>query len=278
MDLDLRRRVAEEAARAAGAVHLRHRGAALDRDVHQDNRADYTTVADLESQEAVKQTIERYFPGETVVGEEDMQLRTRIGDVLEGGCWLTDPLDGTQEFAHGNPAFSCVVGYVKDGRPLAGAAYFAALGELFSAAEGRGATLNGAPIHVSGVTDLQQALFAAPQSNFSTPERREQFTRRMSLLLPHVEGFRMPGARSYMVCGVAVGRYDVTAELSPRREPPADRPYRGQPWETAGLAVIAREAGAAITRLGGGPLDLLEHNAYAACQSLLDQYFAILPD
>ncbi len=61
-DLALRRRVAEEAARAAGAVHMRYYGQTLDRDVHGGNRADYTTVADLEAQAAVKETIARSLP------------------------------------------------------------------------------------------------------------------------------------------------------------------------------------------------------------------------
>jgi myo-inositol-1(or 4)-monophosphatase len=275
-ELQQRRSVAEAAAKAAGEVQLRYLGQQLARDVHQNNRADYTTEADIAAQEAVKRTIAAHFPDEVVVGEEDFELRTRIGDLLDGGCWLTDPLDGTQEFAHGNTGFSCVVGYVRGGEPMASAIYFPVLGELFSAAMGQGTTLNGAPVHSSGVRKLEGALFATPQSNSSTPERRAGFAERMAKLLPHVEGFRMPGASSQMLCGVAAGRYDLMAVLGARTELPTDRPYLGQPWETAAFVLTVREAGGAVASQEGGPPDLLGFNVYAATQSLLDEYLVLM--
>jgi len=277
-DLPLRRSVAEEAAKAAGAVHLRYLGQQLERDVHHDNRADYTTAVDIEAQDAVKQAIARHFPDELVVGEEDIELRTRIGELLDEGCWLTDPLDGTQEFTHTATGFSCVVGYVRGGEALAGAAYFPVLAELFSAAKSQGATLNGAPIHVSGVTSLEKTLFATPQSNSSTQDRIDWFAQRMTKLLPHVEGLRMPGASSQMVCGVAAGRYDLTAVLGTRSGPAPDRPYVGQPWETAGFLVIVKEAGGAICSQDGGPPDILGYNVYAASQALLGEYIALMAE
>ena len=275
---ELRRRllVAEEAARAAGAVQLRYLGQQLQRDVHNDNRADYTTVADIEAQNAVKQTIASHFPDEIVIGEEDIEARMHIADHLDGGCWLTDPLDGTQEFTHGNTGFSCVVGYVQDGEPLVGAIYFPALGELFSAGKGQGTTLNGAPVRVSGIEKLELALFATPQRNSSTPERRDGFAERMARLLPHVEGFRMLGASSQMVCGVAAGRYDLMSVLGAHTEQPTDRPYAGQPWETAAFIVIVREAGGAVCNHDGGPPDLLGYNVFAASQPLLDEYMSLM--
>jgi myo-inositol-1(or 4)-monophosphatase len=277
-ELVSRRRVAEEAARAAGAVHLRHAGHTLDRDVHDGNRADFTTVADIEAQEAVKQAIARHFPDEIVVGEEDIELRARVGELLQDGCWLTDPLDGTQEFTHGNPAVSCVVGYVRGGQPLVGTAYFAVWDEMFSAARGMGATLNGAPLRVSSVAKLEAALFAAPQVYTTSPQGVGRFMQRMFRLIPRVEGFRMPGAQSYMVCGVAAGRYDITSVINPRLELPSNRPYPGAPWETVALVALVLEAGGAVAGPGGGPPDLLSYNTYAASQSLLDEYVALMAE
>jgi myo-inositol-1(or 4)-monophosphatase len=274
-ELDRRRRVAEEAARSAGAVHLRYRGASLARDVHAGDRADYSTQADLEAQQTVRDVIQRHFPGERVVGEEDEVGWDQLPTLMQAGCWLTDPLDGTLEFVHGNPNFSCVVSYVAGGEPQAGAVYFAVFDEMFSAAKGRGATLNGAPIHVSGVSRLDQALFATPHRS-TTPERIQDFTARMAQLLPHVEAFRMLGAPSIMAAYVAAGRLDITSFLSPRQEPVPGRPFQGQPWETAAFVLLVQEAGGAVARFGGGPPDLLTYNAYAACQALIDQYFSVM--
>ena len=275
-DLELRRRVAEEAARAAGAVHLQHRGQKLDRDVHAGERADYTTAVDLAAQQAVRDTVARHFPHERVIGEEDKDGFADIERTLDYGCWLTDPLDGTLEYVHGAPGFSCVVSYAEGGRPLAAAVYFAAWDELFSAAEGMGATLNGAPIRVSGQRELSVALFATPHRS-TKPEDAERFGALMAKLVPHVEAFRVPGAPSTMACSVAAGRYDIFSFLSPRQEPqPGGNPFPGQPWETCAFVLLVQEAGGAVQRFGGGAPDLLGHNAYAATPELLEQFFAVM--
>jgi myo-inositol-1(or 4)-monophosphatase len=274
-ELDFRRRVAEEAAKAAGEVHMRHRGKELVREVHADERADYSTVVDREAESAVKETIASYFRGEPVIGEEDGGGWDRVGDLLGGGCWLTDPLDGTLEFAHGSPGFSCIVSYVRTGKPLACAVYFPAWGELFSAAEEQGATLNGAPLNVSDKRELVSSLFATPHRS-TDPERARQFSELMAKLVPHVEAFRIPGAPSVMACAVAAGRYDICSFLSPRQEPAPGRPFAGQPWETAAFILLVKEAGGAVEAFGGGAPDIMGYNAYAASEELLEQFFAVM--
>jgi myo-inositol-1(or 4)-monophosphatase len=274
-ELDFRRRVAEEAAKAAGGVHMRHRGRELVREVHADERADYSTVVDREAERAVRETIASYFPSDPLIGEEDGEGWDRLGDLMAGGCWLTDPLDGTLEFVHGSPGFSSIVSYVREGRPLDCGIYFAAWGELFSAAEGQGATLNGGPIKVSGRRELRASLFATPHRS-TDPARARQFSELMARLLPHVEAFRIPGAPSVMACAVAAGRYDICSFLSPRQEPAPGRPFAGQPWETAAFILLVKEAGGAVQRFGGGAPDILGHNAYAASEELLEQFFAVM--
>ena len=59
-DIPLRRRVAEEAARAAGQVHLKHRGRDLQRTLHYGDRTDFATRVDYEAQDAVREVVRRY--------------------------------------------------------------------------------------------------------------------------------------------------------------------------------------------------------------------------
>jgi fructose-1,6-bisphosphatase/inositol monophosphatase family enzyme len=79
-----------------------------------------------------------------------------------------------------------------------------------------------------------------------------------------------------MAAYVAAGRIDITSFLSPRQEPVVGRPFLGQPWESAAFVLLVQEAGGAVARIGGGPPDLLAHNAYAASAELLEQYFAVM--
>jgi myo-inositol-1(or 4)-monophosphatase len=274
-DLELRRRVAEEAARAGGAVHRKYRGQELARTIHDGERADYATQVDFEAQEAVREVVARYFPYERVIGEEDENFDD-IEEEMERGCWFTDPLDGTQEFVHGAPGYSCIVVYVEHGAPQACAAYFDAWGEMFSAADGLGATLNGTKLRVSGQQELTGAVFSTAYRG-SEVAKAQGFAERFVKLVPHVEGFRMPGAPSVMACGLAAGRYDLYVYLTARFEPPPARPFVGQPWETGAFILLVREAGGAVQPLRGeGDYDVLGHNIYAASSRLIEQFRVVM--
>ncbi len=272
-----RRAVAEEAARAGGAVHHRYRGQRIARDVKGD-RTDYATKVDYESQAAARDVILRHFPGETVVGEEDAPATAaELSEQMRNGVWLIDPLDGTLEFVHNGPLYSCVVSYVVEGAPLVGVCYFEAHDEMFSAAVGQGATYNGAPMHTSGTTALEDAVVATVYRGTEVA-RAQMFTGRLATLLPKVEGARITGSPSAGACGVAAGWHDVYAYLSaagPETVRPDRRP-RGQPWETAAFMVIVGEAGGAMRSLGGGPPDILGINFYASSEALLAAFEAAL--
>ena len=60
--------------------------------------------------------------------------------LFQDGCWLIDPLDGTQNYVHDFPSFTAGIAYVKGGISLAGAIYDAVQDEMWSAARGHGAT------------------------------------------------------------------------------------------------------------------------------------------
>jgi myo-inositol-1(or 4)-monophosphatase len=273
-DLDLRRRVAEEAARGAGAVHLRHRGEDLVRDMHGDH-TDYSTKVDLEAQEAVKQVIARHFPHEPVIGEEDVERPDELPSLAEDGCWFVDPLDGTLEYAHGSPAYSAIVSFVRHGEPLACAIYFPEWQEMFSAALDLGATLNARPVHVSGVHELKRAILSIAYRG-AQPERVSALTTGLAKIVPEVEAIRLPGAPGLSACYVACGRFDIfrsIGQMLPAQEAP--RPLLN-PWETAAFVLLVREAGGAVAAPDGGAARVLSPNVYAASKELLDEYFRLM--
>lgn len=275
-DLELRRRVAEDAARAAGQVHLRYLGRELERTIHGGERSDFATRVDFEAQDAVRSVVARHFPHERVFGEEDEDWQA-LDEAIESGCWFTDPLDGTQDFVHGAPGFSCIVSYVEHGDPMACAVWFPVWKELYTAAHGQGATLNGEPIRASGQTLLENAIVTMAYRG-SSPERANAFTQRLARLLPRVESLRLPGAPGVMACAVAAGRYDLFANVGRLLEAPALRPFPGQPWETAAFILLVQEAGGVAMSLEGGPPDLLGYNAYGASRELIEQYLALIDE
>jgi myo-inositol-1(or 4)-monophosphatase len=150
--------------------------------------------------------------------------------------WVVDPIDGTRSFAEGTPEFSVSVALVENGTAVLGVVLNPATGELFAAARGRGAELNGARVRASGREELAGARIVA--SRFES--KRHHFPE----MLPEVEVTTI-GSLAYKLALVAAGRFD--GYLSWRRT---------HDWDIAGAAVLLAEAGATLTDADGRPIAL----------------------
>src|SRR5271168_2985067 len=99
---------------------------------------DLVTQADKRSELAIVTRITKEFPDHSIAAEE--------GSGHESASefrWHVDPLDGTTNFAHGYPCFAVSIALAQRGELLAGVVYNPFYEELFAAARGAGATLNG---------------------------------------------------------------------------------------------------------------------------------------
>src|SRR5580698_4017960 len=72
--------------------------------------------------------------------------------------WVVDPLDGTREFVKGIPEFCVSIGFVEDGRPVAGGIYNPATDETFLGSIESGVTYNGKPAQPSQRKTLAGSL------------------------------------------------------------------------------------------------------------------------
>jgi myo-inositol-1(or 4)-monophosphatase len=111
------------------------------------------------------------------------------------------------------------------------------LGEMFSAARGAGATLNGTTIAASGPTSLDMALVGTGFSYL--PERRREQGARLAAMIPHVRDVRRYGSAALDLCLTACGRLDAYFE------------EHLNSWDIAAGILIAAEAGAVTTDLYG---------------------------
>ena len=128
--------IAEEAARAAGAILKRyfHEGVVMrNKDI-----ANLVSDADIEAERAIVEVIGRAFPDHEVLGEE-----VHRGDVGAEHLWVVDPLDGTNNYAHHVPHFAVSIAYHHRGRPECGLVYNPMREEWHTAVRGDGAYQNG---------------------------------------------------------------------------------------------------------------------------------------
>src|ERR671915_2624332 len=107
---------------------------------------DLVTEADIAVETMFRSMIAERFPDHTILAEEFGQDAATRG---ASHCWVFDPIDGTNNYAHGLPIFCASLALEIDGRAEIGAIYDPTRKELFVAERGGGAFLNGKRIYVS---------------------------------------------------------------------------------------------------------------------------------
>lgn len=233
---------AKEAARAAGQL-IRERfpkfGVNHGLDVQHKGRIDLVTEVDLASEEIIRRVILAAFPDHQILGEEGGQQGNSSAQL-----WVVDPLDGTRSFAHGFPFVSVCIALEIEGQVEVGVVYDPLRDELFEALRGKGALLNGIPIGVSQADDLSQALLASGFPYQLAEINQDAFFGLMRQYIVGSGGFRRAGSAALDLCYVACGRLDGYWE------------FFLKPWDAAAGALIAKEAGAAVTKLDGSDFSI----------------------
>jgi len=148
--------------------------------------------------------------------------------------WVVDPLDGTREFVKGIPEFCVSIGFVEDGRPVAGGIYNPATDETFLGSIESGVTYNGRPPQPSQRKSLDGGLVLASRSEVKRGEWKPFENAAFKI--------RPMGSVAYKLALVSAGLADATYTLTPKNE-----------WDVA--------AGAALVLSAGGFVSTLENTA-----------------
>ena len=231
------------AAAAAGAEVLREHAGRVEHVRTKSSESDLVTEVDVASGVAVARLIADGLPLARFVIEEpevyDLAGVER-GDPFDEEVWVIDPLDGTTSYVHGYPCYSVSVACLRKGRPHAGAVLDASRGELFSAVDAGGAFLDGQPVHCGDAATIGSSLLITgfPYDRGPTLDRQlAVFTR----LIRDVHGMRRDGSAAIDCCRVACGQADGFWEFALKT------------WDTAAGALVATEAGCAVTDFAGRP-------------------------
>lgn len=233
-DLGRMREVAVAAAREAGAILQDHARRGFR--VEHKNVVNLVTDADRRAEEAIVAALHKAFPDHEILAEEEGLREARAS----AWRWVIDPLDGTTNFAHGLPLYCVSIGLEHGGRPVLGVVLDPTRDELFVGEAGSGATVNGAPLHVSRTATLDAALLVTGFA-YDIRETADNNLDHFSRFALRAQGVRRLGAAALDLCYVAAGRFDGFWELKLR------------PWDMAAGVVILREAGGRITDFAGQP-------------------------
>ena len=216
-----------------------------DGDVSEKSPGDLVTVVDLAAEAALIEGLTALAPGVPVVGEEGVAADPHLLDIVAGAeqVWLVDPIDGTQAFVDGDPDYAVMVALVAHGEAVGGWICLPQHGEMFVAARGAGAWLDGTRLVLRAPDPA--ALRGGIATGFlgSTAEGLPSDLRdRVERLIPDLGPAAYPSQRLWSgatYARLAAGREDFAVY------------WRTNPWDHAPGSVLLREAGGVARRFDG---------------------------
>jgi myo-inositol-1(or 4)-monophosphatase len=230
--------VAVAAARSAGEILLGHFGRLDASAVEEKAMNDVVSVADRESEAAIRRAVLAAFPSDRFLGEE-----TGLSGVDETApSWIVDPLDGTANFVRGFPHWAVSVARTRGGllgEIEVGVVWDPVKNDLFSAEAGSGAFRNGARLKVPPRPDLKGAALATGFP-FRQVHKIDPYLAIFRSLFLEVRSIRRAGSAALDLAYVGAGIFDGFFE------------FGLSPWDTAAGALVVTEAGGRVSDFEGG--------------------------
>ena len=145
-------------------------------------------------------------------------------------CWVTDPLDGTANYAAGLPIFSVAIGLLCNGSPILGVVFDPNTDRMFSAIKGQTAALNGIAFQANKREKLHPiGLFA-----FSS-----EVMKALNPFMQNLAKGRSLGSAALHICGVATGHFDGSLD------------YTTKLWDVTAATAILEAASGCVTYPSG---------------------------
>jgi myo-inositol-1(or 4)-monophosphatase len=203
-ELDLRLLAAAAIAREAGwlaSADFCSRPKTLQLDFKGDQ--DYVSATDSKVEGLIRTRLHEAFAGDSFYGEEG-------GGEFGSDVWVVDPIDGTANFMRGIPLFCISIAFIRHGQCQIGIIYDPVHDELYAARRSSGATLDGRPMRVSGLTNIRQATI---EVGWSTRLPSDPYIALVQALKSEGAGVRRGGSGALALAYVADGRLDAYCEL-----------------------------------------------------------------
>ena len=206
------------------------------------NNRELLTQADAICQQIIIDRVKETYPDHGFIAEEAEggKIFKQTPRGAEPVWWVIDPIDGTNNYAHGMLLFTVSVGVMFEGEPIVAAIFDPPTDSMFTAVKGGEAQLNGRRIE-AGEDDMHKFTSVGLDSHFE--DNIPNWCRELMLKTR----FRNLGTTALQLVYVAKGGLIATIANNPRL------------WDIAAGALIVETAGAVLTDWQGGkifPADL----------------------
>ena len=219
-----------DAAKEAGSIIMKYYKSKYE--IRDKSYHNPVTTADHAADKYLRETLTKAYPEYGWLSEETVDTKSRLD---KNRTWVVDPLDGTKEFIEGVDHFVVSIALVENGEPIVGVLYNPASDELFSAAKGDGAFLDGERLYCSTEKDFKKMVILNSRSET-----------RNGLWKPYALDFqeqRPIGSVAYKLGLTSAAKADIFASLRPKNE-----------WDICAGHCILREADGEMVNLEGKPI------------------------
>jgi histidinol phosphatase-like enzyme (inositol monophosphatase family) len=214
------------------------------------------TKADKETEEVIRQAIEKKFPQHGIVGEEFQNTNDKADYK-----WIIDPIDGTVSFIMGRPIFGTLIALSYKDKPILGIINQPITKERWCGIADQNATLNGKIIKTSDCKNIQDAILCSTSPHFFKGNDSIRLQRISSQTKYQSQGGIMYGGDCYLFGLLALGSVDIIIEQGLEIH------------DFMALNQIVKSAGGVITTWEGKELDMNSNGTIIACatQELYDK-------
>jgi myo-inositol-1(or 4)-monophosphatase len=209
------------------------------------NNSDLVTEADRQCQALIIEKIQSQYPAHGFVGEEGEKggLFKHPPSDPDGVWWIVDPIDGTNNYAHGLPQFSVSIGAMQHGFPILGVIYDPCTDHMFAATNQDAPQDNGVPMAVS---DESLSLYCSIGIDSHFGDTIPAWVYELMIRTR----FRNIGTTALHLAYTAKGGFAGTVLFTPKL------------WDIAAGCLIAEQAGAVISDWQGKPLWPIDPSTY----------------
>ncbi|MCD4700324.1 MAG: inositol monophosphatase [Candidatus Aegiribacteria sp.] len=221
-----------EAAHEAGSILLAAAQSGVK--VSKKSRHELVTTADLLSEKLLKTRLLEIEPKAGFLGEESWE-----GNLPVPPFWIVDPLDGTNNYAHGYPVWAVSIAYWNGSDVEYGCVYDPGRNETFSASRGSGTWMNGRQIFSTSVKDMSDCIFATGFPYHRSIDDPGMDLDVLRYFLGRVQGIRRGGSAALDLAYVSCGRIDGFWE------------EHLKPWDMAAGFLLVEESGGKVSSYKG---------------------------
>ncbi|KAJ9453586.1 3prime(2prime) [Diplonema papillatum] len=224
-------------ARQAGAIAMRY----ANKKVAVETKSDESPVteADKAVNEFIVASLQRAFPHEAIVAEEDEDgTGGRSVRNPHGNVWYVDPIDGTREFIKKTNMWAVMIGLCRDQKPVLGVIFQATTQTLYYAYAGGGA-------YKVSVDSMEVRMAASQKDSGFTCVRSARYPVDGDLYFLESFARTRPGCKVITVgsfglklVALADGQAEMFVSVS-----------YGSLWDTCAGQVIAEEAGVSVSKV-----------------------------